>query len=79
MCVYAVIPLLYSVPNCLCCKQNPPQVVAPHKSSTKITKEYMLQGLAVASGVVGAALPAIWSVLQHVADPFSDEKDNGRG
>ena len=35
----------------------------------------MMQGLAVASGVVGAALPAVWSVVQPVADPFSDEKD----
>jgi len=35
----------------------------------------MMQGLAVASGVVGAALPAVWSVVQPAVDPFSDEKD----
>lgn len=50
----------------------------PWKTKLPAPKESMMQGLAVASGVVGAALPAVWSVVQPAVDPFSDEKEGDK-
>lgn len=33
---------------------------------------------AVAAGVLGAALPRVWALVQPVADPFSDERDGDK-
>ena len=75
ICIYAVNPRCKSV-----FFQFPVVFVAQllfvgYRPPPKSAKESMMQGLAVASGAVGAALPAVWSVVQPVADPFSDEKD----
>lgn len=40
-----------------------------------LARQAFVEVPAVAAGVLGAALPRVWALVQPVADPFSDERD----